>query len=66
MRRRWKRRALWAAVLLGVLLLAIPATLAQAAAAIRHGRGAPTMRRFAPVAALVVLGVVIGLSTIVG
>jgi hypothetical protein len=29
MRRRWKRRLLWAAVLLGVLLLAIPATLVQ-------------------------------------
>jgi hypothetical protein len=36
MRRRWKRRLLWAAVLLGVLLLAIPATVAQAAAALRE------------------------------
>ena len=26
MRRRWKRRLLWAAVLFGVLLLAIPAS----------------------------------------
>ncbi len=36
MRRRWKRRMLWAAVLLGVLLLAIPATVAQAATALRR------------------------------
>jgi hypothetical protein len=35
MRRRWKRRLLWAAVLFGVLLLAIPATVAQATAALR-------------------------------
>ena len=34
MRRRWKRRALWAAVLFGVLLLAIPATVMQATAAL--------------------------------
>ncbi len=34
MRRRWKRRLLWAAVLFGVLLLAIPATVAQATAAV--------------------------------
>ncbi len=36
MRRRWKRRLLWAAVLFGVLLLAIPATLAQATTAVRR------------------------------
>jgi hypothetical protein len=35
MRRRWKLRLLWAAVLFGVLLLAIPATVAQTTAAIR-------------------------------
>jgi hypothetical protein len=35
MRRRWKRRLVWAAVLFGVLLLAIPATVAQANAALR-------------------------------
>jgi hypothetical protein len=34
MRRRWKRRLLWAALLLGVALLAIPATVAQATAAV--------------------------------
>lgn len=34
MRRRWKRRALWAALLLGAALLAIPATVAQATAAL--------------------------------
>jgi hypothetical protein len=35
MRRRWKRRLLWAAVLFGVLLLAVPATVSQASAALR-------------------------------
>ena len=44
MRRRWKRRLLWAAVILGLLLLAIPATVGQGMAAIRRpkssrGRG---------------------------
>ena len=42
MRRRWKLRLLWAAVLLGLLLLAIPATVAQGIAAVRrpkHERG---------------------------
>jgi hypothetical protein len=34
MRRRWKRRLLWAAVLTGLLLLAIPATVAQAMGAL--------------------------------
>ena len=34
MRRRWKLRLLWAAVLFGVLLLAIPASVAQATAAV--------------------------------
>jgi len=36
MRRRWKRRLLWAAVILGLLLLAIPATVGQGMAAIRR------------------------------
>jgi hypothetical protein len=36
MRRRWKLRLLWAAVLLGLLLLAIPATVAQGIAAVRR------------------------------
>ena len=45
MRRRWKRRALWAAVLLGVLLLAIPATVVQATAALTaHAQGRPILR----------------------
>ena len=35
MRRRWKRRLIWAAVILGLLLLAIPATVGQGLAAIR-------------------------------
>ena len=39
MRRRWKRRLLWAAVLFGVLLLAIPATVAQATAAVEAAYG---------------------------
>jgi hypothetical protein len=33
--RPWKRRLLWAAVLLGFSILAIPATLAQAWSAVR-------------------------------
>jgi hypothetical protein len=36
MRRRWKRRLLWAAVFLGVLVLAIPATVTQATTALRR------------------------------
>jgi hypothetical protein len=35
MRRRWKRRVIWTGLLLGLLVLAIPATVAQAAAALR-------------------------------
>jgi hypothetical protein len=51
MRRRWKRRLLWAGVLFGVLLLAIPATAAQAAAALRLQKG-PIMRKLVPLAVL--------------
>jgi hypothetical protein len=54
MRRRWKRRLLWAAVLLGVLLLAIPATVAQAADALRRRTGT-VMRTLIPVAVLLAL-----------
>jgi hypothetical protein len=36
MRRRWKRRLLWAALILGLLLLAIPATVGQGIAAVRR------------------------------
>jgi hypothetical protein len=56
MRRRWKRRLLWAAVLSGVLLLAIPATVADATVAVRKGRA---LRTLIPVAALVALAVVV-------
>ena len=66
MRRRWRRRLLWAAVLFVLLMLAIPATVAQAASSIRHGRGARAVRRLVPAATLVALGVVIASSTIVG
>jgi hypothetical protein len=44
MRRRWKRRLLWAAVLFGVLLLAIPATVAQATSALEIGMRRTAMR----------------------
>jgi hypothetical protein len=44
MRRRWKRRLLWAAVLFGVLLLAIPATVAQATAAVELNLRRTAMR----------------------
>ena len=63
MRRRWKRRLVWAAVLLGVLLLALPATVAQATTAIRP-KGRSTMRRLVPIAALIALGVVAGSGTL--
>ena len=36
MRRRWKRRLFWAAVIFGLLLLAIPATVGQGLAAVRR------------------------------
>jgi hypothetical protein len=58
MRRRWKRRLVWAAVLLGVLLLAVPATLAQAAASLRLRKGL-VMRRLVPLAVLVAVGAVV-------
>jgi hypothetical protein len=44
MRRRWKRRLLWAAVLFGVLLLALPATVAQAASAVEVNLRRKAMR----------------------
>jgi hypothetical protein len=56
MRRRWRRRLLWAAVLLGVLLLAIPATVAQATAAVTaHLQRRTIMRKLIPLAALLAL-----------
>ena len=63
MRRRWKRRLLWAAVLLGVLLLAIPATVVQAMAALRQQKSR-TMRRLIPIVALVALGIAVGSSNL--
>lgn len=63
MRRRWKRNLVWAAVLFGVLLLAIPATIAQGKVALRT-KGRRTMRRFIPILALVALAVVVGSSTL--
>ena len=44
MRRRWKLRLLWAAVLFGVLLLAIPASVAQATAAVEGNLRRTVMR----------------------
>jgi hypothetical protein len=54
MLRRWKRRLFWAAVLVGLALLAIPATVAQTAAAL-DARGRRIMRKLVPV--LAVLGI---------
>jgi len=51
MRRRWKLRLLWAAVLFGVLLLAIPATVAQATAAVEVNLRRKAMRVRGQVAA---------------
>ena len=44
MRRRWKLRLLWAAVLFGVLLLAIPASVAQATGAVEGNLRRTVMR----------------------
>jgi hypothetical protein len=54
MRRRWGRRLLWAAVILGLLLLAIPATVGQGMAAIRRPKSsrAPGAHGRTPFAAL--------------
>jgi hypothetical protein len=61
MRRRWKRRLLWAAVLFGALLLAIPATVAQAAAALTaHLQRRTIMRKLIPVVAVLALAVIVG------
>ena len=61
MRRRWKRRLVWAAVLLGVLLLAIPATVAQATAAPNAQVQRRTiMRKLVPLVAVLALAVVVG------
>ncbi len=59
MRRRWKRRLLWAAVLCGVLLLAIPATVARAAAAVRLPKGGRIVRKLVPVVVLLALALAI-------
>ena len=62
MRRRWKRRLVWAGVLLGVLLLALPATVAQAARSLEALVGGRTVvRKLIPVAVLALLAAGIGL-----
>jgi hypothetical protein len=64
MRRRWKRRLLWATALTGLLVLAIPATVAQASVAVRsvvERRG--IMRKLIPLAALLALAAIIGSGT---
>jgi hypothetical protein len=61
MLRRWKRGVLWTALLVGLALLAIPATLAQATAALdNYLQRRRIMRKLVPVLALLVLAVVIG------
>jgi allene oxide cyclase len=65
MRRRWKRRLLWAAVLSGVLLLAIPATVAQVARSIATFiERRPPMRILVPLAAVLALAAAAGWSTL--
>jgi hypothetical protein len=60
MRRRWKRRLLWAGVLLGVLLLAIPATVAQATAALRARLDRSSItHKLIPLVAVLALAVVL-------
>jgi allene oxide cyclase-like protein len=61
MRRRWKRRLLWAAVFLGVLLLAIPATVAQATDALTAQlRRRTIMRKLIPIVAVLAITAALG------
>jgi hypothetical protein len=61
MRRRWRRRALWAAALLGLALLAVPATVAQATAAVNvYFERRPKVRKLIPLLVLGVLAVSVG------
>jgi hypothetical protein len=65
MLRRWKRRLLWSAVLAGLAVLAIPATVAQATAALRsHLRRRRTMLKLVSLASLLALAVVVGSGTL--
>ena len=59
MRRRWKRRLLWAAVLFGVLLLSIPAAVAQATAALNaRTKRRQIMRKLVPLVVVLALAVI--------
>jgi hypothetical protein len=65
MLRRWKRRLIWSAVLAGLALLAIPATVAQATAALRsHLRRRSTMLKLTTLVALLALAVAVGSGTL--
>jgi hypothetical protein len=65
MRRRWKRRLLWAAVLLGVLLLAIPATVAQTVRALNaRWQRRTVMHKLIPLVAVCALAVAVGSGTL--
>jgi hypothetical protein len=59
--RRWKRRLFWAAVLTGLALLAVPATVAHAAAAVTsHLQRRNTMLKLIPIVVLLALAAVVG------
>ena len=65
MLRRWKRRLIWTALLTVLAVLAIPATVAQATAALdRQLTRRSTMRKLLPVAVLAVLAFAIGSGTL--
>ena len=61
MRRRWKRRLVWAALLVGVALLAIPAAVAQATAALTAQlERRSIMRKLVPLVAVLALAAAVG------
>jgi allene oxide cyclase len=65
MLRRWKRRLFWAAVLVGLALLAIPATVAQAAAAVADStRRRQVAKKVVPLLAVLALAAVVGGATL--
>jgi len=65
MRRRWKRRLLWAAVLFGLVLLAIPAMVASATRSVStYLERRPPMRKLLALAVLAAVAAVVGTSTL--
>lgn len=62
--RRWKRRLFWAALLAGLALLALPATVGQATVAVASRlQRRRTMLKLAPLVVLLVVGAVAGGGT---